>query len=328
MIDNAIVNEMDAFISEFDELKKTFKEKASEKFKIVFKDFFDKNPGISAVLWRQYTPYFADGDPCVFNVHGVMFTNATPEELDDISPYEDDYEEGESDVWLCDYSIKYHLERFPNRELTRRILKSNPDVDYCEYISTLIESNSMRDILLAMFDDHVEVTATRDGFAVEEFYHDQVNVVSLIDFAKSELDIIGMTENSDELDSLMRSNILDIITKFAEQGHSGFSANYAVTILGKLLNYEPLTPLTGEDSEWSDVAIHNGGNILYQNKRCSRIFKDESGSYDIDGKVFVETWVDENGENHSAHFVNKDSRVYIEFPYTPKTEFVERERDQ
>lgn len=136
--------------------------------------------------------------------------------------------------------------------------------------------------------------------------------MSFIDFAKSELDAIGMREDSgDEMNRAMRTHILKMVEAFDEEGHSGFSASYAVSVLSKLLRFEPLSPLTGEDSEWNLISEKDD---CYQNRRCHHVFKDRDGAYDIQGKVFV-------GENGSQ-FTNYESRVWITFPYTPKIEFV------
>lgn len=150
---------------------------------------------------------------------------------------------------------------------------------------------------------------------------------TFLNYAKSEFDIIGMTEDSeDEINQDMRKCILDIVQMFADQGHSGFSASYAINILEKLLRYEPLSPLTGEDSEWT--AIDYGDEIAYQNKRCGRIFKDTDGrAYDIDGKVFWDWYTDEDGTKFKSHYTCKDSRVYVDFPYTPTTVYEERVDD-
>ena len=146
-------------------------------------------------------------------------------------------------------------------------------------------------------------------------------MTTLIKYAESELDRVGMTaDNEDEMNLAMRDHILRMVRIFSQEGHSGFSANYAILCLEKLLRYEPLSPLTGEDDEWMQVDEN-----LYQNKRCSRVFKDEDGAYDIDGIVFWEWYTDpETGEKFKAHFTCKDSRVRVEFPYTPKTEYKER----
>src|SRR6187399_3024344 len=61
----------------------------------------------------------------------------------------------------------------------------------------------------------------------------------------------------------------ELILVFSSQGHSGASAQITNSILHKLLAYEPLSPLTGEEDEWMEVA-----SGVYQNKRCSHVFRD------------------------------------------------------
>lgn len=151
--------------------------------------------------------------------------------------------------------------------------------------------------------------------------------MSLHDHAVHELNLIGMTEDStDGMNRAMRKHILHMMQEFAEEGHSGFSANYAIKILEKLLRFDPLTPLTGEDDEWVDVSDRGDGTPHYQNKRAGRVFKDGDGSaYDIDGKVFWDWYTDpETGEKSKSYFTCKESRVAVEFPYTPTTVYEER----
>lgn len=134
----------------------------------------------------------------------------------------------------------------------------------------------------------------------------------LINFAKSELDIIGMKEDDLEISNrAMREHILKMVEVFSDEGHSGFSASYAAAILEKLLRFQPISPLTGEDSEWNLISEVER---LYQNKRCSHVFKSNGKAYDLNGKVFIQ-------ENGSA-YTSADSRVDVTFPYTPKTEYV------
>ena len=140
---------------------------------------------------------------------------------------------------------------------------------------------------------------------------------NLLEHAKIELDLLGLREDSeDKINVAMRNHILHMVTEFAEEGHSEFSAQYAINILTKLFAYKPLSPLTGDDSEWQDV----DGTSLRQNKRCSRVFKDENGAWDIDGIHFWE-WVNEEGtdRSHKSYYTTKDSKVPIKFPYIPKT---------
>ena len=149
---------------------------------------------------------------------------------------------------------------------------------------------------------------------------------NMITHAERELDIIGMKDNED-MDGMMRKHILHMINEFALEGHSGSSASYTIECLEKLLRFEPLSPLMGTDDEWTDVAEYNGSPMwhpMWQNNRCSRIFKDESGAYDIDGKVFWSWHTGEDGEKYKSHFTSRDSRVYITFPYVPTTVYEER----
>lgn len=117
--------------------------------------------------------------------------------------------------------------------------------------------------------------------------------------------------DGDEMQAEMNRALREIVFVFGSQGHSGFSAGYATDALEKLLRFEPLRPLTGEASEWVEV-----GTGWWQNNRCSRVFKDADGrAYDIKGRVFREP----NG----CCYTSIDSRVYVTFPYRPKTEYVD-----
>lgn len=139
---------------------------------------------------------------------------------------------------------------------------------------------------------------------------------NLVTFAENELNILidkCEDEEAKGMQKLISNDILQIVEVFSQQGHSGFSANYAINLINKLLRYEPISPLTGADDEWNKLDYAD--NIKYQNKRCPRVFKDAEGkAYDIEGKIFSE-----DGE---CWYTSKESKVFIEFPYIPKTEEV------
>lgn len=135
----------------------------------------------------------------------------------------------------------------------------------------------------------------------------------MLDYAKEELRRIRSTDEPDEMQDMMDAHILRMVQTFADEGHSGFSAAYAVNILQKLLRFEPLTPLTGDPDEWNQV-----GEGMWQNRRCSHVFKDaEDGeAYDIEAVIFR----DPDG----ASYTSRDSKRTITFPYTPTREYVDR----
>ena len=131
---------------------------------------------------------------------------------------------------------------------------------------------------------------------------------------------------NDEMQELICKHVLKLLEVFDEEGHSGSSAPYAINLFEKLAKFEPVAPLTGEDWEWTNVSEYGGGNngILYQNKRCGHVFKDDDGAYDMDGVIFWEWFTDkETGEKFKSYFTGRESRVPVTFPYTPKREYKE-----
>jgi len=149
---------------------------------------------------------------------------------------------------------------------------------------------------------------------------------NLLKHAERELKLIGY-DGKDEYNNMAKEAILQLIETFAKQGHSGFSAPYVANMFHKLANYEVLSPLTGNDDEWSDVLDERSSDntkMLFQNNRDSRVFKDEKGAYFLDAIVWEEII---NGESY--HFTNKDSKRYIKsFPFTPKTFYVKVDRER
>ena len=130
----------------------------------------------------------------------------------------------------------------------------------------------------------------------------------------------------DEMQQAICEHVLKLLEVFDGEGHSGSSAPYAINVFKTLASFEPLVPLTGEDWEWNDISEYGGGT-KYQNKRCSRVFKDIDGrTYDIEGKVFWEWRINpETGEKSKSYYTCGDSHIDIEFPYTPTREYVYRE---
>ena len=106
-------------------------------------------------------------------------------------------------------------------------------------------------------------------------------------------------------------NVFELLRVFAKQGHSGSSAPYVANMFKQMALFELGAPLRGTEDEWMEVS-----DGQYQNVRCSHVFKDVAeGAYDIDGRIFR----DPNG----VCYTNRESRVPVTFPYTPKREYVD-----
>ena len=107
--------------------------------------------------------------------------------------------------------------------------------------------------------------------------------------AEDEFRAAGWTDENgkfnDEMQELICRHVLKLLEVFNGEGHSGSSAPHAINLFKQLASFEPVAPLTGEDWEWTDVSEYGGRNngILYQNKRCGHVFKDDEGAYDSDG---------------------------------------------
>lgn len=140
--------------------------------------------------------------------------------------------------------------------------------------------------------------------------------MGLFEHAKRELDqILSGCKDSEsiKMQKLINNDILGIVERFGNQGHSGFSASYVINLLTRLLSYKPLSTLTGEDDEWGE-ARNFGGKTVQQNIRCSAVFRenfDNSTAYSVDAVA----WSDNGGITWFTRGGHNDPREHIVFPY-------------
>ena len=149
----------DKLLDEQRELQKKFQATAQALFKETTKEFFEKNPNVTAIVWTQYTPYFNDGDTCEFGVHEPSFTNAPDPENVKWGEYDGDEETAADGGEIVVYE---GWGSFPDIF----------DKASCDSFSRMIQSGEMEDVMKAMFGDHVQVVATREGFEVKDYDHD------------------------------------------------------------------------------------------------------------------------------------------------------------
>jgi hypothetical protein len=141
----------------------------------------------------------------------------------------------------------------------------------------------------------------------------------MIEYAKKELELAGYYDEDSDYAGMLPDAVLEIVEVFANQNHSGMSAAIVLSLLDKLLRFKPLTPLTGEDDEWNEV-----GNGVYQNKRCSSVFKENGKAYFLDALIFI----DENGLSFTGTVNDKNwdvvkSNQDIVFPFVPKSFYLD-----
>lgn len=161
-------------------LTKKIQEDGKELFKAEIQKLFETIPQLEDIRWIQYTPYFQDGDPCVFGVNDPYFKvggaiGAYPkyEKGKRVEPIEFEYKlEGESG--------DYNDNRFNASGFKGYIENSNyfrvksdltlPQAEALKDFASLICNNE--DVMKLVFGDHAEVIVNREGFEVERYDHD------------------------------------------------------------------------------------------------------------------------------------------------------------
>ena len=98
---------------------------------------------------------------------------------------------------------------------------------------------------------------------------------------EKELEILEQNNKGEDLTiTPYIKDIKNLIKTFNNQGHSGCSAGmsapYLADVIKKILLFETISPLTGEDDEFRDIS-RESGECLLQNKRDSSVFKEKDG---------------------------------------------------
>jgi len=138
--------------TKFTEVKSKMMAEGQEALKTEFQKVFEAYPKITVIKWNQYTPYFNDGDTCEFGVGSFVISNAlNAEEVSSYGEYEGETEgEWAEELWgdtAKEYPLIRDLENFCNTGIGK-------------------------EILLMTFEDHSIVTATCEGFDIEEYEHE------------------------------------------------------------------------------------------------------------------------------------------------------------
>ena len=99
----------------------------------------------------------------------------------------------------------------------------------------------------------------------------------LVKFAKAELRAAGMFDTDADFNGDVAPCVVAMMETFTAYGHSGASAALTLQAFSRLSDHKPLTPLTGDDSEWWSPG---GDTSMLQNKRCHTVFKDGKTAWD------------------------------------------------
>ena len=152
------MSKLNDIIEKYSEAKNAFQTEAPGLLKEEFKEFFKKVPEVKVIKWAQYTPYFNDGDACVFGVYEPVFSNAEGDEVFEVSSW-GEYEGEQEGIFAFQgtYGLPTELQ-----ERKKQIAE----------MSELITDPDMEEVLGATFGDHVVVTVTAKGIDVDGYDHD------------------------------------------------------------------------------------------------------------------------------------------------------------
>jgi hypothetical protein len=135
-----------------DKIKNFGKAALGERFQL----FFNEHPEVRAIYWTQYTPYFNDGEACVFGVN--EFEAVIPSKLAEGMALESDEDMEIGDEECARVGCWTLGKKFPAINIALGKLQK--------------DCNELDDVMEDTFGDHVQVVASPKGFDVEQHEHD------------------------------------------------------------------------------------------------------------------------------------------------------------
>lgn len=146
--------------------------------------------------------------------------------------------------------------------------------------------------------------------------------MNLKNYAKTELEKAGLFDQDSVYNGKIGDAVYKLIELFSSQGHSNMSGQITLSIFNKVVNWEPLSPITGEKDEWMETDFS-----ILQNKRLLSLFEKTVGKpYYTQAIVWREKVGDEIHE-FTGTVEDVSSHGYVkQFPFTPKTFYIDVEK--
>lgn len=140
----------------FNQMKKKLINEFRESLNSLAGDIFKTIPELKAISWIQFTPYFNDGDECVFSIREVIFYNFIPNRY---FRYAEEFEDDEypENYWAAgDYELGKN-----------KTTLSEEKIKFLKKFETTINQN--RDFVKEIFGDHSKVIWNADGIKIEDY---------------------------------------------------------------------------------------------------------------------------------------------------------------
>lgn len=175
--------------------KKQMEQTAKDAFSEMSADFFAENPKIVSFGWTQYTPYWNDGDECVFSANTDYPTVSIMVDGDTVG-----YDSNQGDLLVNGNEVETsdQLVRTFKDLGVESFIRNGKEYTFDSKKGTVLANGvplktreAYRDMfdpyekkvssfmgnfededLKVMFGDHITVTVNRDGVEIEDYEHD------------------------------------------------------------------------------------------------------------------------------------------------------------
>lgn len=155
---DAIYDECCRTQAKIDLFKRFLEAKASSILLKEFQKLVESHPEIKSIRWEQFTPYYNDGEDCVFRVGEMQlelhdeFLKANCSSLEDLEIYNDYESEDEDNSWYEGHQC---------------VLEGNKELlnSFKEFVKCLRDLTLLRDV----FGDHKRIILTKDETIVKEY---------------------------------------------------------------------------------------------------------------------------------------------------------------
>jgi len=124
------------------------------------------DPTMKAFGWNQYTPYFNDGDPCVFRVNGPWFLTEADPDPDDVEDHYDFSMDSDHP------SLGKRVYDWRNKVYGPYEGSDEARYDRVKELAGALEAGAFENVLLEAFGDHAQVTVRASGITVDFYSHD------------------------------------------------------------------------------------------------------------------------------------------------------------
>lgn len=155
-------NKLEALKEKMANLRKEYVETAKVEFTELSKELFEKYPELKSFGWAQYTPYFNDGEECVFAAR----TDRETIYINGVNEWDDDE--------LVEGALDLHKLAEDQEYKDGKFIPKAHDAKAKKIVSAVYKflQSFDNDFLKEAFGDHVKVTVTADKTDIDDYQHD------------------------------------------------------------------------------------------------------------------------------------------------------------